>query len=34
MGHNLPRPLVPVIANAIVSAATRTRHSAQADLAR
>jgi pimeloyl-ACP methyl ester carboxylesterase len=34
MGHNLPRPLVPVIADAIVSAATRTRHSAQADLAR
>ena len=30
MGHNLPGPLVPVIADAIVSAATRARHPAQA----
>ena len=28
-GHNLPGPLVPIFADAIVSAATRARHSAQ-----
>jgi pimeloyl-ACP methyl ester carboxylesterase len=30
MGHNLPVPLVPVIADAIVSAATRARHATHA----
>jgi hypothetical protein len=30
MGHTLPDSLVPVIADAIMSAATRARHSARA----